>query len=106
MQPTLAGEAHGRSIHPSWHWALMVIDSADGRTRTHPLHSSTVVRANPRIPVPRFLFKAAEPTPPWTEETIQRGTASTTILGDLGAHTCVYPIGWGVIEPILQELQR
>lgn len=106
FRPVLAGSGQLNVIHPSWHWAFKLVRTVHRRTQLQDMSLGAVVRLLPLVEVPPFMLRPAEQAPPWGDDTIQLGSASTTIFGDLGPHTVCFPVELSDVAAIVGEIQR
>lgn len=80
-------------VHTSWHWAFRKLLRCENRVTLHELGESIIGRiaVSSRSPDVLFLCRPALREPPWSIA-VDMGSEETTILGDLGEHSEIYPV--------------
>ena len=87
------GEA-GVPVHHTWHWAFRRLCLDLPKVTSNPIEESTIDRIYITKPTSdlNFLTEPAQPFPTW-EEAVEAGSEETTILGYIGPHSNVFPVG-------------
>ena len=81
-------------VHHTWHWAFRRLWLDTPKVISEQIEESTIDRIYFAKPTREldFLLQRAPSYPDWAEA-VEAGSEETTILGDIGPHSRVFPVG-------------
>ena len=81
-------------VHHTWHWAFRRLWLDTPKIISEQIEESTIDRIYFAKPTREldFLLQRAPSYPDWAEA-VEAGSEETTILGDIGPHSRVFPVG-------------
>ena len=92
--PTQANQEERACVHQTWHWAFRRLRLNTPKLVSESIEESTIDRIYimKQTNELHFLTQPAPPFPSW-EEATEAGSEETAILGNIGPHSEVFPIG-------------